>query len=346
MQMPGRKYQPGSSSYRYGFNGKENDSEVKGEGNQQDYGFRIYDPRLGRFLSVDPLIANYPELASYQFASNRPIAAIDLDGLEAKDLARELEPVRAQRKKEAMYGIVYPETKSQRYLRYFVTGGLGATAIGGITAVVASAIAATTQAAVTGLIVWATNPANQGVVLLLAEGALELVNPDPGYNIDLSPGPGSEVVKSFKLLFKTKAGKLVEATLENGSKFDNLAEVNWFEKLLSEGNDVHLLKEINKGNGEKSADFLVNGIKTEIKEIANITSPRLGNNIKTTMQDAISQVGDGGSIVIDVSRQVGATKELMLNTIERLKGNAKQTTNYRVVGKGFELTGSITQKKE
>ncbi len=41
--------------YRYGFNGKENDNEVKGEGNQQDYGFRIYDPRLGRFLSVDPL---------------------------------------------------------------------------------------------------------------------------------------------------------------------------------------------------------------------------------------------------------------------------------------------------
>jgi RHS repeat-associated protein len=49
----------GSSSlnggYRYGFNGKGNDNEVKGIGNQQDYGMRIYDPRLGRFLSVDPL---------------------------------------------------------------------------------------------------------------------------------------------------------------------------------------------------------------------------------------------------------------------------------------------------
>ncbi|MEZ2442984.1 RHS repeat-associated core domain-containing protein [Chitinophaga sp. RCC_12] len=46
--------------YRYGFNGKENDNEVKGEGNQQDYGMRIYDPRLGRFLSVDPLTKGYP----------------------------------------------------------------------------------------------------------------------------------------------------------------------------------------------------------------------------------------------------------------------------------------------
>ena len=80
MTMPGRKYS--SSSYRYGFNGKENDNEVKGEGNQQDYGMRIYDPRLMRFLSVDPISNDYPELTPYQFASNRPIDGIDQDGLE------------------------------------------------------------------------------------------------------------------------------------------------------------------------------------------------------------------------------------------------------------------------
>ena len=44
---------------------------------------RIYDPRLGRFLSVDPITADYPYLTPYQFASNTPIQAIDLDGLEA-----------------------------------------------------------------------------------------------------------------------------------------------------------------------------------------------------------------------------------------------------------------------
>jgi RHS repeat-associated protein len=81
MLMPGRKYSAGNS-YRYGFNGKENDNEVKGEGNQQDYGERIYDPRIGKFLSVDPITAKYPELTPYQFASNRPIDGIDLDGLE------------------------------------------------------------------------------------------------------------------------------------------------------------------------------------------------------------------------------------------------------------------------
>jgi len=79
MQMPGRKYSVGIE-YRFGFNGKENDKDVS-EGTQ-DYGMRIYDARLGRFLSVDPLTLTYPMLTPYQFASNTPIQAIDLDGLE------------------------------------------------------------------------------------------------------------------------------------------------------------------------------------------------------------------------------------------------------------------------
>jgi RHS repeat-associated protein len=78
--MNGRSF--ASSSYRFGFNGKENDNEVKGNGNQQDYGMRIYDTRLGRFLSVDPLSHSYPWFTPYQFAGNTPISAIDLDGLE------------------------------------------------------------------------------------------------------------------------------------------------------------------------------------------------------------------------------------------------------------------------
>jgi len=48
MIMPGRSYSA-QTGYRYGFNGKENDNEVKGEGNEQDYGMRIYDPRVGNF---------------------------------------------------------------------------------------------------------------------------------------------------------------------------------------------------------------------------------------------------------------------------------------------------------
>ena len=71
-------------NYRYGFNGKENDNEVKGEGDEQDYGMRIYDPRVGRFLSVDPLTQSYPWNSTYAFSENEPISNIDLDGQEKK----------------------------------------------------------------------------------------------------------------------------------------------------------------------------------------------------------------------------------------------------------------------
>ena len=79
--MPGRTYSA-ATGYRYGFNGKENDNEVKGTANQQDYGMRIYDPRLGRFLSVDPMTKIYSWYTPYQFAGNTPTKFVDLDGLE------------------------------------------------------------------------------------------------------------------------------------------------------------------------------------------------------------------------------------------------------------------------
>src|ERR1017187_7174382 len=81
MQMPGRTYS--SPSYRYGFNGKEKQDELHGNsGDAYDYGKRNFDARLGRFMSIDPISKKYPQLTPYQFASNTPIQAIDLDGKE------------------------------------------------------------------------------------------------------------------------------------------------------------------------------------------------------------------------------------------------------------------------
>jgi RHS repeat-associated protein len=77
MQMPGRKL---SGGYRFGFNGKENDNEVKGEGNQQDYGMRIYDGRIANWFSIDPLQKKYPCHSPYSFVANNPILYFDLDG--------------------------------------------------------------------------------------------------------------------------------------------------------------------------------------------------------------------------------------------------------------------------
>jgi RHS repeat-associated protein len=69
-----------TDSYRYGFNGKELDGDM--DGNNYDYGFRIYNPQIGRFLSIDPLAKDYPWNSTYAFAENSPILNVDLEGLE------------------------------------------------------------------------------------------------------------------------------------------------------------------------------------------------------------------------------------------------------------------------
>src|SRR5690606_599644 len=79
--------QPGShantADYRYGFQGQEMDDEIKGEGNSINYKYRMHDPRVGRFFSVDPLFRKYPHNSCYAFSENRVIDAIELEGLEA-----------------------------------------------------------------------------------------------------------------------------------------------------------------------------------------------------------------------------------------------------------------------
>jgi RHS repeat-associated protein len=70
--------------YRYGFNGKENDNEIKGEGNSLDFGARIYDSRISRWLSVDPLSAKYCGQTPYAGYNNSPIFFTDPTGLEGE----------------------------------------------------------------------------------------------------------------------------------------------------------------------------------------------------------------------------------------------------------------------
>jgi len=56
--------------------------------NWYDYGFRNYDPQIGRFMQLDPLTDSYPFLTPYQYASNDPITNIDIDGLEGGDVVK------------------------------------------------------------------------------------------------------------------------------------------------------------------------------------------------------------------------------------------------------------------
>jgi RHS repeat-associated protein len=58
----------------------EMDNELKGEGNSYNTEFRQYDPRIGRWLSPDPLQKQLPWQSPYVGMDNKPIIRNDVDG--------------------------------------------------------------------------------------------------------------------------------------------------------------------------------------------------------------------------------------------------------------------------
>ena len=73
-----------SAKAKYGFNGKLKDNEDHGEGNAYDFGARIYDPRLGKWLALDPTQKKYAGFTPYGFSFNSPLIFNDPDGKDGR----------------------------------------------------------------------------------------------------------------------------------------------------------------------------------------------------------------------------------------------------------------------
>ena len=67
-------------AYRFGFNGKEKDDEVKGNGNHYTTLFRQYDPRTARWFAVDPKANDRASLSPYVSMDNNPVLLNDPKG--------------------------------------------------------------------------------------------------------------------------------------------------------------------------------------------------------------------------------------------------------------------------
>ncbi len=74
--------QPTKEKYKYEYNGKELDTET----GLYYYGARYYKPRVGCWLSVDPLAVTMQSWSPYNFAFNNPLRFIDPLGLAPADI--------------------------------------------------------------------------------------------------------------------------------------------------------------------------------------------------------------------------------------------------------------------
>jgi RHS repeat-associated protein len=77
MTMAGRSFEV-AGTYRYGFNGKEKEEGINID--NYDFGARIYDGRVGRWLSVDPMAYKNVPWSAYVFCGDNPISLVDPDG--------------------------------------------------------------------------------------------------------------------------------------------------------------------------------------------------------------------------------------------------------------------------
>jgi RHS repeat-associated protein len=63
-----------------------NNKELQEETGFYDYGFRMYDPSIGRWHSIDPLAENHYDLSAYQYVMNNPLRYVDPMGLDTVDI--------------------------------------------------------------------------------------------------------------------------------------------------------------------------------------------------------------------------------------------------------------------
>jgi len=97
--LPGRS--GSSNNYRFGFNGKEKDDEIDGvTGSKLDFGARIYDSRIARFLSVDPRVKDFPFWSPYLYAANNPVRYVDVNGEGPGDRVKKAESYKGTKYKQ------------------------------------------------------------------------------------------------------------------------------------------------------------------------------------------------------------------------------------------------------
>ena len=115
-----------SGGYRFGYQGSEKDNEFKGDGNSYDFGARMFDPRIGMWLSIDAFATEYVSISPYNFSLNNPIYFLDADGNVVVDSEGNPVTVSITKSKDgtATATFSFAENTSQEVIdRFYANGG-------------------------------------------------------------------------------------------------------------------------------------------------------------------------------------------------------------------------------
>jgi RHS repeat-associated protein len=295
-----------SESYRYGFQGQEKDDEIKGEGNSLNYTFRMHDPRIGRFFARDPLEKYYAEQTPYQFSSNAPIHAPELEGLEtAFDFRFE------RRERRYLAGEITAEQFSAENRAEGVGGLIGAGVV--VAAITGGRAVPLLKPLFWRAVIWAANPINQTAGASLVGATAGLLDPNPANDY---PGSLDDLVRPLKTFFKGGGKKVIDYFGGQASKYEGALNVDTqalkgvkttisnFTDMLSKNNLLGKADAIIADNPYGYSDYLVDAAKT---------------------------LKDGGTITIR-----GGMSNKYFNQV--VKGTAQGLQNFEIVKKATKLS--------
>jgi len=80
--MPGRLFS--SDDYRYGYQGMMLENAMHGGGSAYSTEFRLYDSRIARWLSIDPMAEKLPRWSPYTAFDDNPISLVDPKGAQTR----------------------------------------------------------------------------------------------------------------------------------------------------------------------------------------------------------------------------------------------------------------------
>ena|GEM_PF-1480826 len=305
---------------------------------QYDYGFRIYNPQIAKFLTVDPLSPKYPWYTPYQYAGNMPVVFVDVDGLEPGADARQ------ERIDRGIMPDIYTAEQIEKSNAAYNQGQRQGLMIAGA---IVGAVFAWEFAGGWVLANWHHLVYNPVVHNEIGAGIYGLVGDDEWP----VPAVGDNATKTLRYLYYPdelveNSGRLI---IHEGASFANEAEKAISIYLTKKGHDVQVLKEVSKDGieGVRTADYVVDGVKTEIKAISDVKD-KSSDGISNAIKDRLSKAsGQAKNVIIDLTNQQGASLEIARRGVARYFGQSKgNMESVRVIGDGFDeiIPNTITKR--